>query len=201
LLDEQDQLAVIGGLRAGNRDAWATLYESYSVDLWRYVARLLGPQSAVVADVVQEAFLEAARSARQFDTSRGTLWSWLAGIAHHKVAAHWRQVGQVNRLLERAKSDGAAMQQSANDFGGVGNSLEQKELVESIRRTLADLPAEYSALLSAKYLDGHSLEDLSRQWGSSVDATKSKLARARREFRETFDRIANRTDSPATELK
>ena len=46
LLDANDQLAVIRGLREGSRDAWARLYDNYSVDIWRYVARLLGPDAA-----------------------------------------------------------------------------------------------------------------------------------------------------------
>jgi len=54
LLDEPDQLAVIRGLQTGCRDAWARLYDGYSVDVWRYVARLLGGDTANVADVVQE---------------------------------------------------------------------------------------------------------------------------------------------------
>ena len=76
----------------------------YSVDVWRYVARLLGPDAAAVGDVVQETFLEAARSARNFDPSRGTLWSWLVGIAHHRVSAHWRQANRQTRLRQLAES-------------------------------------------------------------------------------------------------
>ena len=50
-----------------------------------------GPNSVAVADIVQESFLAAAATARQFDPDRGTLWSWLAGIAHHRVSAFWRR--------------------------------------------------------------------------------------------------------------
>src|SRR5204863_9659214 len=86
LLDEHEQLAVIRGLREGSSEAWTRLYESYSVDVWRYVARLLGANAAEIGDVVQEVFREAARSARQFEPGRGTLWSWFIGIAHHRAS-------------------------------------------------------------------------------------------------------------------
>ena len=61
MLDEPEQLAVAAGLREGRREAWTRLYDAYSRDVWRYVARLLGPEAAAVADAVQETFMEAAR--------------------------------------------------------------------------------------------------------------------------------------------
>ena len=98
LLSEQDQLVVVRGLRNGDRDAWTALYDGYSEDVWRYVARLLGADATAVADVVQEVFLAAARSARGFNPERGTLWNWLSGIAHHQVATYWRQGARLARL-------------------------------------------------------------------------------------------------------
>ena len=98
MLDEQDQIAVARGLRAGDRNVWTALYDGYSVDVWRYAARLLATDAAGVADVVQETFMAAGRSARQFDSGRGTLWTWLTGIAHHQVSLYWRQVGRSARL-------------------------------------------------------------------------------------------------------
>ena len=60
---------------------------------------------------------------------------------------------------------------------------------ELVRATLADLPADYAALLTEKYLDDRELAELSVRTGTSVEAVKSKLARARREFRAKFERL------------
>jgi RNA polymerase sigma-70 factor, ECF subfamily len=193
LLDSQEQLAVASGLRDGSRRSWAALYDAYSADVWRYVARLLGSDRAAVADVVQETFIEAARSATKFDAGRGTLWTWLTGIAHHRVAAHWRQAqkathlrslverraDEVRHLLDATESDGEACQQN-----------DPAELASLVRATLAELPADYAALLMAKYIDDRDLAGLSAETGATIEAVKSKLARARREFRTKFDRLA-----------
>ena len=50
-------------------------------------------------------------------------------------------------------------------------------LVSVLRAVLAQLSADYAAMLAAKYLDNHSLAEMSPQFGSTVDAVKSKLAR------------------------
>jgi RNA polymerase sigma-70 factor (ECF subfamily) len=199
LLDEHEQLAVIRRLREGSRDAWARLYDGYSVDVWRYVARLLGPDAAAVGDVVQEAFMDAAKSARQFDSSRGTLWSWLAGIAHHRVSAHWRQANRQDRLRRMAET-GAIDVRHLLDGRAVGALSDQREIADFVRIVLAELSADYAALLTAKYSDDRSLAEISQQWGSSVDAIKSKLARARQEFRSKFEFLMKAAEGPTNRI-
>lgn len=188
MLDEHDQSTVICGLRTGDRQAWTALYHGYRADVWRYVAQLIGPEVADVADVVQETFLAAAGSARQFDGNQGTLWSWLAGIAHHRVSRYWRQINKAARLQSLAEAHAGELQRWLEGSDSVSLPSEQNELAELVRGVLAELPADYAALLSAKYLDEMSLDEMSRQWGQSVEALKSKLARARREFRKRAGR-------------
>lgn len=179
------------GLRDGNREAWAKLYEAYSADVWRYVARLVGPPAAEVIDIVQETFLAAARSASQFNSERGTLWSWLAGIAHHQATLAWRQVARTARLRQAAEAGRLSWRNDDNE--SFDTVLHQRELADLVRGVLTELPADYATLLIGKYLDEQSLEDLSRQSSASLDAVKSKLARARREFRATFVRLTGDT--------
>src|SRR5262249_34806158 len=189
VLDESAQHAVIRGLQTGNRESWAKLYDNYSLDVWRYAARCLGTDVAAVADVVQETFLEAARAARRFNPQRGTLWQWLSGIAHHKVSAYWRQASRVDRLQKLAEMQAIDVSRWLGDGQQAAQASLQRESADLVRGTLAELTAEYAALLTAKYLDEQSLSEMAAQWNSTVEATKSKLARARSEFRNTFERL------------
>jgi RNA polymerase sigma-70 factor (ECF subfamily) len=196
LLNEHDQLAVIRGLRAGSRDAWTALYDGYSADVWRYVGRLVGGQAADIADVVQETLLAAARGARQFDSTRGSLWRWLAGIAHHQAAIHWRRMEKTERLRRLAEAGAIDLRQWWDGTEPPDEIWERRELAEFIRGVLAELPAEYTALLTAKYLDEQSLGEMTVRFGGSAEAIKSKLARARREFRDKFE-LLTREPTPA----
>lgn len=190
MLNHAAQQAVAQGLRDGSRTAWAELYDAYSSDVWRHVARLVGGNSAVVADVVQEVFLAAARSARTFDASRGSLRSWLLGIAHRQVALYWRGAERVDRWRQLVEAGAVEIRQWLDGGESAVEGWERRETADLVRGVLADLPAEYAALLTGKYLDQHSLEQLAAQEGASVEATKSKLARARREFRSQFEQRA-----------
>ncbi len=193
MLESSQQCAVAEGLRGGSREAGAALYAHYSDDVWRYAARLLGADAAAVADVVQETFLAAARSAGGFDAARGSLWSWLAGIAHRQVALYWRDAARAARVKKLAEQGALEVRQwleSAEANGAASNDTAAKNVstdaADVVRSVLAELPAEYAALLTAKYLDERTLLQLAEQFGGSVEAMKSKLARARGEFRGKF---------------
>jgi RNA polymerase sigma-70 factor (ECF subfamily) len=193
LLDPSQQHAVAEGLRSGCREAWAMLFTGYSHDIWRLAARQLGGDAAAVADVVQETFLAAAKSARSFDPQRGTLWSWLTGIAKRQVAQHWRQSIRAARVKHLAESGKLEIR---TWLASEPNEPAGADITDMVRGTLAELSAEYAALLTAKYLDDLSLEQIAEHVGSSVEAVKSKLARARREFRTRLDRFSRQSTHP-----
>jgi RNA polymerase sigma-70 factor (ECF subfamily) len=190
LLDESEQRAVIRGLRDGQRAAWTDLYDGYSADLWRYVSRLVGSASTDVADIVQETFMVAANSAGKFDEARGSIWGWLTGIAHHHVSAYWRQIAKQERLRELADRRAGQLSRWIEGTADLREPHEVNELTEVVRATLALLSSDQAAILTAKYVDDLSLENISIDWGITVEAAKSRLARARSEFRSKLERRA-----------
>ena len=181
MLDADQQSAVIDGLAAGRAEAWAALYDEYAEMVWRYAARLLGAGRDGVADVVQETFLAAARSARTFDATRGTLASWLLGIVHQQTTQYWRRRGL------QARSEVHGSQHEAIDHDA-SQGLQRRERAEHVRRVLAEMPAEYAWLLVQKYVDDRPVAALVDELAAGAEAVKSKLARARRLFRTAMSR-------------
>lgn len=179
MTSDDEQLA--RGLAAGSSVAWHALYDAHSEAVWRCVARRVGPHAADVADIVQETFLAAARSARTFDAARGSVWGWLSGIARRQAALHFR------RKQTRPEAHG----ETVGDLSGVDDPAEVVTLAETaaaVRSVLSGLPVDYETLLVGKYQDGLSLEELAQAENTSIDAVSSKLARARRAFREAYER-------------
>jgi RNA polymerase sigma-70 factor (ECF subfamily) len=194
LLDAEQQLAVAEGLRGGRAEAWAALYDAHAEDVWRYAARLLGGDRESVADVVQETFLAAARSARTFDAARGTLRSWLLGIVHTQTLQHFRRRGRAGRdrdALSRERREGDAVDPAAE--------LLRREQAEHVRYTLAEMPADYAWLLVAKYVDDQPIAAMSAELAMGAEAVRSKLARARRLFRTAMSR--ERVAPPAERVR
>ena len=203
MIDDPDrQIAV--GLQTGKSEAWSALYQTHFDRVWRLAGRMIGPDASAVADVVQETFLSAARSARDFDPGRGTLWLWLAGICRNQVGTYFRARRRADRVnaggdLHEAMLGPWArrLQQDQPQPPEACLSAEEASLV---RATLANLPSEYQLLLTSRYFEDVPVEEIAKDTRCSVVAVCSKLARARRAFREAFSRTLGRKPSaPATE--
>ena len=197
-MDEVQERAVARGLKDGDADAWRALYDAYAQRVWSAVARLMGPNSADVADVVQETFLAAARSAAGYDPWRGSLWLWLWGIARRHVALHYRKEKRHDRLRKECKMQNEECRMIDKDgfhsaFRVLDSALDElaaAELADLVRASLTELPSEYGTVLAARYLDGESVEHIASQERSTVTAVRSRLARARQAFRQILLRYS-----------
>jgi RNA polymerase sigma-70 factor (ECF subfamily) len=198
-MTDAEEAAVVSGLRAGDPAAWRSLYDAYSARVWRTAARLMGPDAADVADVVQETFLAAARSARQFDPDRGSLWVWLLTICRNQVAQSCRRQHRRDRLHRAARQLATANGQLRRWLDGepdsVGTAVETRELAALVRAVLAELSWEHEALLTARYLDDVGVDELAATANSTPGAVRSQLVRARRAFREKFERLVAAEDT------
>jgi RNA polymerase sigma-70 factor (ECF subfamily) len=195
--DEQD-LQVAAGLLAGKSEAWAALYEAYFDRVWRLAGRMIGPDASALADVVQETFMAAARSARTYDPRRGTLWLWLAGITRNNVATHFRALRRQGRLGQAGDLHAAVADHLAGRLRD-GAPAPQKDCITAeeatvVRSTLAGLSDEYQSLLAERYLQDVPVEEIARRGDSTVEAVRSKLARARRAFRDALGHAGARNE-------
>ena len=204
-MDDQQEREVARGLQEGRTEAWRTLYEAYCQRVWRSVARMMGPaEAADVSDVVQETFLAAARSARSFDPARGSLWLWLGGIARRHVALYYRNRKRHDRLKRAGEFRGVDNRQVVRwldgDQGTPAAALASAETASLVRAVLTELSADYETLLTAKYFDGATVEQIAGQRQCTATAVRSRLARARRAFRRVFAKTSTRSvDRQASE--
>ncbi len=208
MTSDHEQLA--RGLAAGSTAAWHQLYDAHCEAVWRCVARRVGPHRAEVADIVQETFLAAARSARTFDPARGSLWAWLSGIARRQAALYFRR--------KQTRPEAGGMDSVGNALCGIPRFVDSRnategipyrderepaellalaETAQAVRDVLRGLPVDYETLLVGKYIDGLSLDELAAAEDATIDAISSKLARARRAFREAFERLTRSASEAA----
>jgi RNA polymerase sigma-70 factor (ECF subfamily) len=194
-MDEQRERAVVQGLREGKTEAWHALYEAYAERVWRCVARLLGANSADVADVVQETMMAAARSMMSFDPQRGSLWLWLWGIARRQVALHFRKQERQDRLKHAshwlAARNGTLERWLDGQQPSPPAELLADELSTLVRAALTELSEDQELLLTARYLDGETVTFIALRERASETAVRSRLARARQAFRQAFSKYAD----------
>lgn len=180
---------IAAGLHAGDQSAWEELYDVYSTQLWKYVAKVTGSQQDFINEVIQETFYSAASSAKTYRIDQGTLWAWLTGIAHREIANWFRRQGRADKSKSpEVQSELATRRDGCQTSLSPPAVLMQHERQSVVREILTELTTEYAVLLTAKYMEQLSIEEIQLLYGGSSNSIRSKLKRARAEFRKRSER-------------
>jgi RNA polymerase sigma-70 factor (ECF subfamily) len=161
---------------AGDEQAWRALYDAAFAELFAYVHWRCGGCPDLAEDAVQETWLVAVRRLRDFDPAQGPFLAWLRGIAVNVLRNLVRA-----RQAARASSNGVASAPASDE-------RRRRDDAEHVARVLADLPERYEAVLRAKYLEQHSVDEIAALWQETPKAIESLLTRARQAFRSAYGR-------------
>lgn len=161
---------------AGDQTAWRTLYDGAYLELWNYVVWRSAGLRDLAEEITQETWLVAVRRIRDFDPVQGSFIGWTRGIAAKVLNNHLRS----RRLKIAQRLDDRELTQPLKD----------PDPSRLIAQALAELPEHYEAVLRAKYLDALSVDEIAADWDETAKAIESLLTRARKAFRETFERLS-----------
>jgi len=176
---------------AGDVDALRRFYSLHVEALYASACARVGRDSALAEEVVQETFLVALGRLDHYDPARGTIRAWLHSLSKNVVRkvvrARFRVVQPTDQdALDRLRSEASRL----DDALLSDEVLAREETRQLVCDTLDSLPGAYRELLTDKYLLGATVEELARAGGTTLVATKSRLARARHAFRQSFTTIA-----------
>jgi RNA polymerase sigma-70 factor, ECF subfamily len=160
-----DRLLVAAFLERRDEEAFRALFRRHAPAMLRTARRLLAPRIEAAEDVVQEAWLRAARGLGGF-AWRSPLRTWLLGIVVHRCRDEWR----------RRPAAGA---QEALD--GPGPPVASRVDLE---RAVAALPAGYREALLLHDVEELTHEEIAAVRGVTPGTSKSQLARARAALRQ-----------------
>ena len=183
--------------------------------LYRYALLRLGDPDRA-ADLVQETFLHALRSAGSFD-GRSSERTWLVGILKHKVVdqirATARREAATTRLAAAARPEpefdrsGHWRVGPASWAGDPGRAAETVEFWDAFRSCLAQLPPTLADAFLLRELDGLDSDEVQRRLGITPANLWARLHRARSSLRRCLevhwfgDRPAPPTSSPTANGK
>ena len=173
--------ALVSAVLRKDRKATAEFVARYADDVYRYVRCRLAPRNEEVDDLVQDIFLAAWESLRQF-RGNGSLRAWVMGIARHKVEDHYRGRLREPESIADEDQDFTAPASSA-DFPQL---LETEQLRKNTWRVMTRLPEQYRLALIWRYWERASAREIALKTGKTEKAIERLLARARAEFRKRW---------------
>jgi RNA polymerase sigma-70 factor (ECF subfamily) len=161
-------------IRAGDRAAFADLYDAYARAVYNHALRLTGNWSEA-EEAMSETFLAAWRTRDKVEPEGGSLKPWLLGIATHK--AHNANRGLRRRLVFLARSPAPRpVEDFADETAGRIDDARRLAVVHEALGRLRRQDREVFALCVSAGLD---YQQAAEALGVPVGTVRSRLSRAR----------------------
>src|SRR5512140_1632477 len=182
---QQDDLAVVRQVQAGDRDAFRALVERHSRTVFRLAFRMTGNEQDA-EEVVQETFLRAYKALDSFE-SRANFSTWLCRIGINCSLNLIEQRKPVQPLTSTG-DDGEEFEiQVASDDPGPERELLSGEVRERVSTAMSQLTAVERTAFVLRHFEGRSIEEISKVLEIRAGATKNTIFRAVQKLRRVLE--------------
>lgn len=158
---------------AGDRAAFAQLYERTAPKLMGIARRILG-DTAAAEEAVQDSYVRIWQNAGGYDALRGAALTWMAAIARN------RAIDMVRSSPARMQRREASIDDAAGDIGSLAAFAEGSDPLtrRALAACLGELDTGHREAVLLAYCNGYSRDELAQRLGHPVGTIKSWLHRA-----------------------
>lgn len=173
--DTNDDLALIKAVQAGEIEAFGQLVDRHLPVIHAFIA-LKMPVAHLVDELAHETFVFAYRNIQSFqpDTS---LRTWLRAIAANKVRA------EIERFCREQKNQLNYLEHRLAETAILDAGEDTEREVAAMQACLESLPENSRQLLTLKYEEGCSADDMAQRIARSVPWVRTTLFRIREQLR------------------
>jgi RNA polymerase sigma-70 factor (ECF subfamily) len=162
-------------LSGGDEKAFIEFYRKHQGVVYRFALQMSG-KTEIAEEVTQEVFVVLMKSAKRYDSDRGSVLAFLYGIARNFVL----------RALERERTYITVLDDPAGDYAGrvlaehdIFGDLAQNERLETLRKAVLALPPAYREVVVLCDLHERDYAEAAAALGCAIGTVRSRLHRAR----------------------
>jgi len=159
--------ALLRRVAAGDALALRQLYDRCAPTVLALALRILRNR-AEAEDILQDAFLEAWKRARNFDARRGSATAWILAIARSRALDGLRAKGSADRAAQ------AAAREEVLPLPPPIESAEQRQERDRLQRALSALPPEQRETLELAYFEGLTQSEIAARTGDPLGTVKTR---------------------------
>ncbi len=196
----ENLIAFISAAKEGDRRAFNSLVEQYGDPLGGHLRRRLGRRMRAkvdVEDLVQETFLRAFQSIRQFGGgSTRSFRRWLFTIADHVVYDQARRLkargaarGEVSLERGAGSGEGEPMRLDevlAASVRSPSQAMRRDERFDRLKEVLGSLAPDHSRVIFLARVQGLPIKEVARKMERTPEATSMLLLRALLKLKAAF---------------
>lgn len=176
-------------LLAGDAHAFDQFFDDNFARLYRFAMARLSDDPEGAREVVQMVMTRAVQKMHTY-RAESAIFTWLCAICRNEISDWLARQGRYRDHIVLVE-DFPEVQAAVDSFQApVADSPErQYQRVEALRLiqvALDRLPPKYGNVLEWKYVEGHSIKEISARLNIGTEAAQSLLARAKRAFADVY---------------
>lgn len=198
----QDKKLVKQLLR-GDAQAFDRFFDENFARLYRFALTRLSDDPDAAREVAQITLTRALRKLHTY-RAESALFTWLCAICRNETSDWLAKQGRYREHIVLTE-DFAEVQAAVDSFRAPEQMSPDRhyrrvELLRLIQVALDKLPAHYGDVLEWKYIEGHSIKEISARLGIGPEATQSLLARAKKAFADVYTSLTEGVEQYEREL-
>ena len=169
----QDELVAL--LKNKDESGFNYLYDNYSAALYGVVLRIV-IFTDDADEVLQDVFVKIWNSSAQYDSAKGTLYTWMLNIARNTAIDKLKSKNFQNNLKN----------QSIPDFVNNNKSLsiEQPDHFNEIQHVVNKMKDDFKDIINKSYFEGYTQQEISDKMNIPLGTVKTRTRAAFVELRQ-----------------
>ncbi len=160
--------------RNGDAEAFGEIYVRLKDGLYGFAFRMTN-RTSVAEEITQEVFMFLIENPEKYDEKKGSLFSFLCGVARNKIFNRLKKSG-LRLEVNNFETENIACSNGNSPIG----KLIDKEISEKIEECVAKLSPLQKEVLLLRELSGFSYDEIAEITNTNVGVVKGRLHRARR---------------------
>ncbi|NNF40246.1 MAG: RNA polymerase sigma factor [Woeseiaceae bacterium] len=177
---------------ASDERAFDRFFDENFARLYRFALTRLSDDPDAAREVAQLSLTKAIRKLHTY-RAESALFTWLCSICRNETSDWLARQGRYREhivLTEDFPEIQAAVDSlQSPDQMSPERHYRRVEVLRLIQVALDRLPARYGDALEWKYIEGHSVKEISERLDIGTEATQSLLARARKAFADAYSSL------------
>lgn len=180
LFTEATETELLSAAITFDEHALSELYDRYEAKIYSYIYRRVGEQ-ALSEDLTAQVFLKMLEAIRKKKAWHSSFSGWLYRIAHNLIVDHYRRRDKKPQV----PIDDVPILPDEGD--GPVRAAEKRLDAERLRSAMVSLTEEQAEVVSLRFLEGYSINEVAQLMGKTDGAIKALQYRAVSTLRQLLE--------------
>jgi RNA polymerase sigma-70 factor (ECF subfamily) len=181
LIRSYDMQTIIEACKAGDRQAFHTIFESYKDRVYSMAYHFSG-EEALAKDITQQVFLKLFTSINQFRFD-SEFTTWLYRIVANACVDEQRKQKRFVPFTQGVEVKNLVARGSQEE------SYAKRQVADSVRTAISDLSPKLRLPILLKYVEGLSYEEIAETLGCSIGTVSSRLNRGHKALARKLEHL------------